>query len=103
MDMTFDNFLDMDPRTPTRPSTPTPIKICSRLQQLAEEVDQYSTFHRRCAESLWNLRLRQPLCKGAPQQLLRVHRYASSSGEFSSLSFVSLMAAHMIFSLVPQL
>ncbi|GFY70366.1 hypothetical protein TNIN_300411 [Trichonephila inaurata madagascariensis] len=34
MDLTFDNLLDMEPRTPTSPSTPTPKKICSRLQQL---------------------------------------------------------------------
>ncbi|GFY56215.1 hypothetical protein TNIN_51311 [Trichonephila inaurata madagascariensis] len=44
MDLNFDTLLDMEPRTPTRPSTPT--KICSQLQQLAKEVDQYSTFVR---------------------------------------------------------
>ncbi|GFS40295.1 hypothetical protein TNIN_357101 [Trichonephila inaurata madagascariensis] len=44
MDLNFDTLLDMEPRTPTRPSTPTPTKICSQLQQLAKEVDQYSTF-----------------------------------------------------------
>ncbi|GFY59432.1 putative RNA-directed DNA polymerase from transposon X-element [Trichonephila inaurata madagascariensis] len=36
----------MEPRMLTRPSTPTPTKICSQLQQLAKEVDQYSTFVR---------------------------------------------------------
>ncbi|GFY38121.1 hypothetical protein TNIN_80611 [Trichonephila inaurata madagascariensis] len=46
MDLNFDTLLDMEPRTPTRPSTPTPTKICSQLQQLAKEVDQYSTFVR---------------------------------------------------------
>ncbi|GFY74456.1 hypothetical protein TNIN_192931 [Trichonephila inaurata madagascariensis] len=44
MDLNFNTLLDMEPRTPTRPSTPTPTKICSQLQQLAKEVDQYSTF-----------------------------------------------------------
>ncbi|GFS38995.1 hypothetical protein TNIN_404091 [Trichonephila inaurata madagascariensis] len=44
MDLNFDTLLDMEPRTPNRPSTPTPTKICSQLQQLAKEVDQYSTF-----------------------------------------------------------
>ncbi|GFY75917.1 retrovirus-related Pol polyprotein from transposon 17.6 [Trichonephila inaurata madagascariensis] len=46
MDLNFDTLLDMEPRTPTRPSTPTPTKICSQLQQLAKEVDQFSTFLR---------------------------------------------------------
>ncbi|GFY67960.1 hypothetical protein TNIN_305431 [Trichonephila inaurata madagascariensis] len=46
MDLNFDTLLDMEPRTPTRPSTPTPTKICSQLQQLAKEVDQYSSFVR---------------------------------------------------------
>ncbi|GFW35034.1 hypothetical protein TNCV_5066001 [Trichonephila clavipes] len=46
MDLNFDSLLDMEPQTPTRPSTPTPTKICSQLQQLAKEVDQYSTFVR---------------------------------------------------------
>ncbi|GFU13416.1 hypothetical protein TNCV_3980531 [Trichonephila clavipes] len=36
----------MDPRTPTWPNSPTPTQNCSRLQQLAKEVDQYSTFKR---------------------------------------------------------
>ncbi|GFT62052.1 PRE_C2HC domain-containing protein [Trichonephila clavipes] len=44
MDLTFYNLLDMEPRTPTRLSTPTSTMICSRLQQLAKEVDRYSTF-----------------------------------------------------------
>ncbi|GFY79376.1 hypothetical protein TNIN_333451 [Trichonephila inaurata madagascariensis] len=44
MDLNFDTLLDMEQRTPTRPRTPTPTKICSQLQQLAKEVDQYSTF-----------------------------------------------------------
>ncbi|GFY70848.1 hypothetical protein TNIN_239681 [Trichonephila inaurata madagascariensis] len=39
MDLTFDNLLDMEPRKPTRPSTPTPTMIYSRQQQLAQEVD----------------------------------------------------------------
>ncbi|GFS46792.1 hypothetical protein TNIN_95521 [Trichonephila inaurata madagascariensis] len=86
MDLNFDTLLDMEPRTPTRPSTPTPTKICSQLQQLAKEVDQYSTFVRgqqftRCTESLWNLRPGQSLCEGAPEQTLRVYRSASSSGK----------------------
>ncbi|GFY79502.1 uncharacterized protein TNIN_244111 [Trichonephila inaurata madagascariensis] len=45
-----DNLLDMEPWTPTRPSTPTPTQICSRLQQLAK-VDQYSTFVKGSASS----------------------------------------------------
>ncbi|GFY37973.1 hypothetical protein TNIN_276401 [Trichonephila inaurata madagascariensis] len=44
MDLNFDILMDMEPWTPTRPSTPTPTKICSQLQQLAKEVDQHSTF-----------------------------------------------------------
>ncbi|GFY67338.1 uncharacterized protein TNIN_162681 [Trichonephila inaurata madagascariensis] len=46
MDLNFDTLLDMELRTPTRPSTPTPTKIRSQLQQLPKEVDQYSTFVR---------------------------------------------------------
>ncbi|GFY46535.1 hypothetical protein TNIN_407451 [Trichonephila inaurata madagascariensis] len=46
MDLNFDTLLDMEPRTPSRPSTPLPTKICSQLQQLAKEVDQYLTFAR---------------------------------------------------------
>ncbi|GFV85320.1 putative RNA-directed DNA polymerase from transposon X-element [Trichonephila clavipes] len=33
-------------RTPTGPNSPTPTQNCSRLQLLAKEVDQYSTFVR---------------------------------------------------------
>ncbi|GFY74148.1 hypothetical protein TNIN_60591 [Trichonephila inaurata madagascariensis] len=44
MDLNFDTLLDMEPRTPTRSSTPS--KICSQLQQLAKEGDQHSTFVR---------------------------------------------------------
>ncbi|GFS71060.1 hypothetical protein TNCV_1585301 [Trichonephila clavipes] len=46
MDLTFDNLLDLEPQTPTRPRTPTTTMICPRLQKLAKEVDQYSTFVR---------------------------------------------------------
>ncbi|GFY45211.1 hypothetical protein TNIN_10341 [Trichonephila inaurata madagascariensis] len=46
MDLNFDNHLDVEPRTPTSPSTPTPTKICSRLQQLIKNVDHYSIFIR---------------------------------------------------------
>ncbi|GFY79745.1 hypothetical protein TNIN_12351 [Trichonephila inaurata madagascariensis] len=46
MDLNFDTLLVMEPRMPTRPSTPMLTKICSQLQQLAKEVDQYSTFVR---------------------------------------------------------
>ncbi|GFX02454.1 hypothetical protein TNCV_3065191 [Trichonephila clavipes] len=36
----------MEPRTSTRPNSPTPTQNCSRLQQLSKEVDQYPTFVR---------------------------------------------------------
>ncbi|GFY63028.1 hypothetical protein TNIN_206051 [Trichonephila inaurata madagascariensis] len=36
----------MEPRTLTRPSSPTLTQNCSRLQKLAKEVDEYSTFVR---------------------------------------------------------
>ncbi|GFS56486.1 hypothetical protein TNIN_349451 [Trichonephila inaurata madagascariensis] len=36
----------MEPRTLTRPSSPTLTRNCSRLQKLAKEVDEYSTFVR---------------------------------------------------------
>ncbi|GFY58599.1 hypothetical protein TNIN_487371 [Trichonephila inaurata madagascariensis] len=94
MDLNFDTLLDMEPRTPTRPSTPTPTKICSQLSATCQgsgpvlNICKRTTVYHRYAGSLWNLRPGQSLCEGAPQQTLRVHRSASSSGkcEFSSLS-----------------
>ncbi|GFS37385.1 hypothetical protein TNIN_240311 [Trichonephila inaurata madagascariensis] len=97
MDLTFDNLLDMEPRTPTRPSTPTPTMICSRLQQLAKEVGgKRKTVHHRCAESLWNLRdPDNPYVKELLNNLYEftdLHHQAVS--EFSSLSPCIINGCH---------
>ncbi|GFS60046.1 hypothetical protein TNIN_268731 [Trichonephila inaurata madagascariensis] len=76
----------MEPRTPTRPSTPTPTKICSQLQQLANEVDQYSTFVRGQEFTIDVLKASGIYDPGNPYvnellNRLRVYRSASSSGK----------------------
>ncbi|GFY71382.1 hypothetical protein TNIN_21301 [Trichonephila inaurata madagascariensis] len=85
MDLNFDTLLDWNPERLLGPSTPT--KICSQLQQLAKEVDQYfniclrdNSFY-RCAESLWVYGPDNLWGEGTPEQTVRVYRSTSSSGK----------------------
>ncbi|GFY56070.1 hypothetical protein TNIN_347431 [Trichonephila inaurata madagascariensis] len=105
MDLTFDNLLDMEPRTPNRPSTPNPdhdlLTTAATCQGSVPVLNicKRTTVDHRCAENLWILRPGQSLYEGTPQQPLRVHRSASSSGKSVKLSpLVSLMAALIMIS-----
>ncbi|GFY06804.1 hypothetical protein TNCV_482091 [Trichonephila clavipes] len=86
MDLTFDNLLRMEPRTPTRPITRTLTKVFTTAATCQGtgpvlNICKRTTIYHRCAESLWKLRPGQSLCERAPQQPLRVQRFVVLSGQ----------------------
>ncbi|GFY06798.1 hypothetical protein TNCV_482051 [Trichonephila clavipes] len=86
MDLTFDNLLGMEPRTPTRPITRTLTKVFTTAATCQGtgpvlNICKRTTIYHRCAESLWKLRPGQSFCERAPQQPLRVQRFVVLSGK----------------------
>ncbi|GFY66070.1 hypothetical protein TNIN_394121 [Trichonephila inaurata madagascariensis] len=104
MDLNFDTLLDMELRTPTRPSTPTPTKICSHLQQLTKEVDQYSTFVRGQQFTIDALKASGIYIPDNPyvkELLNRLYEFTDLHHQAVSTALsplVSLMAAHIMIS-----